>query len=109
MLDPRYLMSLDMRRRCFRGLVKHCGKYSTLPSSYIISESKVHKLGDPFTSGGFSYVWPGMYDEAGDWEDEDGGRCVAIKVIQHSELDDFQTIREVRCLTRHPQAIESDR
>ena len=109
MLEPKYPMSLDVRRRCFRGLVKLCGEYGILPSSHIICESKVHKLGDPFTSGGSSYVWPGMYDEDGDWEEEDGGRCVAIKVIQYSELDDFQTIRKVRCLTRRPRAIESDR
>jgi len=77
-------------------MVKLCGEYGILPSSHIISESKVHKLGDdPLTSSGFSYVWPGMYGEAGDGEDEDEGRCVAIKVIQYSESDDIQAIRKV--------------
>ena len=89
--------------------MKLCGEYGILPGSHMISESKVHKLGDPFTSGGFSLVWPGMYDEAGNGEDEDEGRCVAIKVIKYSEFDDIQTIRKVRCLTRRPRAIESDR
>jgi len=109
MLEPKYPMSLDVRRRCFRGLVRLCGEYGVLPGSHIISESKVHKLGDPFTSGGFSYVWPGMYNEVRNGEDEDEGRCVAIKVIQYSELYDIRTIRKVRRLTRCPRAIESDR
>ena len=55
-----------------------CGKYGILPNSCIILESKVQKLGDsPISSGGFSGVWKGIYEE----------RPVAIKVLrQHTTI-----------------------
>jgi hypothetical protein len=90
-------MSLRARRRCFRGLVKLCGEYGILPSSYIIPESKVEKLGDtPISSGGSSDVWPGVYYETEDTKDEDGGKYVAIKVIRYCNADDVQTVKKVR-------------
>lgn len=95
-----------MRRRCFRGLVKTCGEYGILPSSYIIPESKIQKLGDsPISSGGFSDVWPGVYREDGKFEseeDDDEGRFIAIKIIRYCETDDIQTIKKVRCFGRSP-------
>lgn len=88
MLSTRHPISLRARRQCFRGLVKLCGERGILPSSYLIPESKVEKLGDgPISTGGFSDVWPGMY------EDE---ICVAIKVIRCYETDNAQKIRKVR-------------
>ena len=92
MLDPKLQITLSTRRRCFRGLVKLCGEYGILPSSYIIPDSKVEKLGDePISVGGFSKVWPGMY------EDE---RAVAIKIIQYYEKDGVQTIKKARHFDR---------
>jgi len=74
MLQPQFQMTLRTRRRCFRGLVKICGEYGALPSSYIIPESKIKKLGDShIASGGFSEVLQGAYE---------GDKPVAIKVIR---------------------------
>ena len=88
-----------MRRRCFRGLVKICGEYGILPSSYTIPHSKIRRLGDaPISSGGFSDVWQGAYKENEDEEDEeddDKTKFVAIKVIRYCESDDVQAIKEV--------------
>jgi len=90
MLNPRYPMDLRTRRRCFRGFVKVCGEHGILPSSYIIPKSKIEKLGDsPFSSGGFSNIWPGMYKE----DEDEEGRCVAIKVVRYCESDDVQKIK----------------
>lgn len=97
MLEPKYPMSLRARRRCFRGLVKICGEYSILPSSCIIPESRIQKLGDsPVWSSDFSDVWPGIYNED-DEKDEDEGKSVAIKVIRCWQSDDFEAIKKVRC------------
>ena len=86
-------MDMSVRRRCFRGLVKLCGEYSILPSSHIIPESKIQKLGDsPISSGGSSEVWPGIHE---DEKDEDGGKSVAIKVIRYWDSGDVQ-IKRVR-------------
>ena len=88
MLDPKLSITLSTRRRCFRGLVKVCGEYGVLPSTYIIPDSKVEKLGDePISVGGFSQVWPGMYDDE---------KSVAIKIIQYYEKDGVQTIKKAR-------------
>ena len=88
MLEPQYQISLRTRRRCFRGLVKICGEYGTLPDSYIIPESNIRKLGkSPAASGGFSEIWPGAY--AGD-------KSVAIKVIWYRKYDDVREIKRVR-------------
>jgi len=86
-------MSLRTRRRCFRGLVRICGEHGILPSSYTIPKSKIQKLGDsPISSGGFSDVWPGAYEE----DEEEDEKFVAIKVIRHRESDDVQKIKKVR-------------
>ena len=91
-------MSLSARRRCFRGLVKLCGEHGILPRSYIIPESRIQKLGDsPISFGGFSDVWPGIYNETEDEKDEDAGKCVAIKIIQCCSTGDAQAIKKVRC------------
>jgi len=93
MLEPHHQIDLCTTRRYFQRLVEACGEYGTLPSSYIIPESKVQKLGDsPVSSGGFSDVWPGAYEED---EDEDP-KCVAIKVIRYREPDGVQKIKKVR-------------
>ena len=95
-------MSLSARRRCFRGLVKLCGEYGILPNSHVIPESKVQKLGDsPHASGGFSEVWPGIYNEAEDEEDEDGCKGVAIKVIRYRDADDVR-MKKVRYFDLSP-------
>jgi hypothetical protein len=100
MLDPRFGINLRTRRRCFRGLVKICGEHCILPSSYIIPESKVQKLGDcAVSSGGFSDVWPGMYEE---------DLAVAIKVIRYCELDDVQKVKKVRYPNLFPRTIGPD-
>jgi len=73
--------------------VKICGEHGILPSSYIIPKSKIEKLGDsPFSSGGFSDVWPGGYKE----NEGEEGRAVAIKVIRYWQSDDVQKIKKVR-------------
>ena len=79
MLQPQSQMSPSARRRCFRGLVKICGEYGILPSSHIIPESKIKKLGDSHTaSGGFSEVLRGTYQ---------GDKSVAIKVIRLYDIN----------------------
>ena len=89
MLDPRYPITLRTRRRCFRGLVKLCGQYRTLPKSHILPGSKVEKLGDePIYSGEWSEVWPGVYEDEKD---------VAIKIIRYYGVDNLQTVKKVRC------------
>lgn len=93
MLDPRYEISLQARGRCFRGLIKTCGEYDTLPDSYI-PKSKIEKLGDsPVSSSNFSDVWPGMYEE---------DKSVAIKVMRYYESDDIRTVKKVRHLDPLP-------
>lgn len=79
-LDSHYPITLRAKRRCFRGLVKLCGEHGILPSSYLLPESKIQKLEDegPRFTGGFSDIWPGVY------EDE---TFVAIKVIRCCETD----------------------
>ena len=106
MLNPCYPINLRTRRRCFRGLVKTCVEYGTLPNSYIIPKSKIEKLGeDPFASGSYSAVWAGMYKK----EDEDEeGKCVAIKVMQSWGMD-AQKYKKVKYFGSHsPHAIGSD-
>ena len=95
MLEPRYSISVDTRRRYFRELVKICGEYDILPSSYIIPESKVQRLDDsPVSSGGFSNVWRGTYAE--DKSDKDKARSIAIKVMRCLKWVDIQPIKKVR-------------
>jgi hypothetical protein len=96
-------MSQRARRRCFRGLMKICGEYGILPSSYLVHESKVEKPGNTsISSGDFSQVWPGMYYEAEDETDEDGGKCVAIKVIRYCDVEDVQRIKKVESFDLSP-------
>ena len=77
-------MSLRARRQCFRGLVKICGEHGILPRSYVISESKIRKLGEsPIPSAGSSEVWAGIYGE---------DKPIAIKVIRFYESN----IRKVK-------------
>jgi hypothetical protein len=65
-----------------------CGRSGILPSSYLIPESKIEKLGDePLYTGGYSDVWPGMYGDE---------TCVAIKVIRCYEIDNAQDVKKVR-------------
>ena len=102
MLQPQIQVTLRMRRRCFRGLVKICGEYGILPTSYIIPESKIKKLGDsPIASGGFSEVSQGVYD---------GDKSVAIKVIQLYTLNiqGPKGIKEVKKV-RHLDPLSSSR
>ena len=67
--------------------MKLCGETSILPSSYLIPEFGVEKLGDrPISTGGFSHVWPGVYGD---------GIRVAIKVIRCYETDNAQNIKKV--------------
>ena len=106
MSEPRYPMGLSLRRRCFRGLVKLCGEYGVLPSSHIIPESKVQKLGYcPISLGGSSNIWPGIYN--GD-DGHDGDKCVAIKVIRYFDSEDVQTVKKARCFDPLPHMIEPD-
>jgi hypothetical protein len=97
MLDPKYSMSLRTRRRCLRGLVQICGEHGTLPSSYVLPESRLQRLGYcPISSGGFSKVWPGAYKEDDGGEGDDKSRDVAIKVIRYYGSDDVQGLKKVR-------------
>ena len=74
--------------------MKICGKYGILPNSYIIPESKIEKLGEsPISFGGFSSVWPGMYEE---------DKSVAIKVLRYRKSDDAQKIKKVQLLHQLP-------
>ena len=87
MLEPHCQISLRTRRRCFRGLVKICGEYGVLPDLYIIPESNIERLGDsPISSGGFSDVWPGVYE---------GDKSVAIKVIRYYDYENIRKIKRV--------------
>ena len=88
MLEPHCQISLRTRRRCFRGLVKICGEYAILPDSYVIPESSIERLGDsPISSGGFSDVWPGAYEE---------DKSVAIKTIRYYMENDIRKVKRVR-------------
>ena len=59
-----------------------CGEHGILPSSCLIPESKVEKLGEePVAIGGFSDVWPGIYEEE-TW--------VAVKVIRYYGIDNVK-------------------
>ena len=67
-----------------------CGEHGVLPESYLIPESKIEKLGDaPISTGGFSEVWPGIYEEE---------NPVAIKVMKCYTQEGIQTIKKVRHL-----------
>lgn len=93
MLEPQCPISEGTRGRCFQGLVKICGEYGILPSSYTILQSKIRKLGDsPVSFGGFPEIWSGAYKEDKDKEN----KYVAIKVIRYCELDDVQRVKRVR-------------
>ena len=63
--------------------------YDILPSSQIIPESKIEKLGDsPVSSGSLSHVWRGVYS--------DGGGSVAIKFMRHAGSSKVENTKEVR-------------
>ena len=63
--------------------MKTCGEHGILPSSYIIPESEIKKLGDShIASGGFSEVFRGMYE---------GRKPVAIKVIRLYDIYTLNT------------------
>ena len=63
----------------------------------MIPGSKIQKLGDaPISSGGFSDVWPGVY------EDE---KWIAVKVIRYYASGNIQQIKKVRCLGLFPFII----
>lgn len=97
MLDPKYSMSPRTWRRCLRGLAKICGEYSILPSSYVIPESRLQRLGYcPISSGSFSKVWPGTYKGDDSGKDEDESKEVAIKVVRYYGSDDVQGLKKVR-------------
>ena len=81
-------MSLRARRRCFRGLMKICGEHCILPDSYIISGSKLRKLGNSLIpSGGSSEVGAGIYEE---------NIPVAIKTMRFHDLGDHRKAKKVR-------------
>jgi len=101
MLEPHHQIDPRTRRRYFQGLVEACGEYGILPSSYIIPESKVRKLGDsPVSSGGFSGVWEGVYGEEGE--------AVAIKVLRRRATLDVHGVARVGSFdlfSSHNQAL----
>lgn len=100
MLQPHYQVSPGMRRRCFRGLMKICGEYGTLPNSYLIPETKIQKLGDSTISpGGPSDARPGVYE---------GDKFVAIKSIRHHEPQVAYKVKKVRYLTYSPYHDRAD-
>jgi len=89
MLEPKHPISVRARRRCFQGLVRICGEYGILPTSYMVPESKIQKLGDSsISSGGFSDVWLGGYEE----------KSVAIKVMRCKNSRSLQKIKKVRAV-----------
>ena len=60
----------------------------------MILKSKIEKLGDdPLASGSYSTVWAGMYKE--DEDEDEEGRCVAIKVMRGWETDDTPKMTKV--------------
>ena len=64
-----------------------CGEHGILPSSCIIPESKIQKLGDsPISSDGFSGVLPGWYGER---------TFVTVKSIRHREPDKVRDTKKV--------------
>ena len=73
--------------------MKICGEYGVLPSSHIIPQSKIRKLGDsPVSFGGFPDIWSGTYKEDNDKEN----KYVAIKFIRYCESADVQQVEKVR-------------
>ena len=81
-------MGLRERGECYQELVKICGEYGTLPSSYIIPESKVQKVGYTPTSSDWSGVCEGVYED----------KSIAIRVIRRHKPEDVQDIRVVKYL-----------
>jgi hypothetical protein len=91
MLAPGYPVNVRTRRRCFRGLVEVCGKYGILPDSHTIPGSRIEAVGDgPISSGEFSEVWEGEYEEG------DETKRVAIKVVRYLDSDKSRKLRKVR-------------
>ena len=91
MLAPEYPISVRTRRRCFRGLVEVCGKYGILPDSHAIPGSEIGVVGDgPISSGEFSEVWEGEYNE------DDQTKHVAIKVVRYLDQGESRKLRKVR-------------
>ena len=65
-------------RLSFRDLVEACEENGQLPISCIIPESSVNRPDTrPYSSGAFSRVWKGEY------EDGEKRETVAIKVLEH--------------------------
>ena len=68
--------------------MKIYGEHSILPDSYIISGSKLRKLGNSLIpSGGSSEVWAGIYEE---------DIPVAIKAMRFHNLGDHRKAKKVR-------------
>ena len=85
------------------SLMKICKVYCFVPTSHLVEDAKLEKLGDtPFDAEGSSDLWPGSYGE----------REVSIKILSRYETDDLMSIKvsmadsweSDRSLTRPPPA-----
>lgn len=66
------------------SLTEICNVYCFVPTSHLIEEAKLEKLGDaPFKDGKSSNLWPGSY----------GDQEVSIKVLLRYESDDVMAIK----------------
>lgn len=65
------------------SLTKICKVYCFVPTSHLIVDAKLQKLGDAPVGGASSNLWPGMYGE----------QEVSIKVMSRYESEDVTPIR----------------
>ena len=77
-------LDLSKKKRYLVMLIKICKVYCFVPTSHLVLESELEKLGEkPFKSEEDSNVWPGSYI----------GQEVSIKALVRHVADDEQVIK----------------
>ena len=72
------------KKRQLISLMEICKVYCFVPTSHLVIDAKLKKLGDaPFEHGGFSNLWSGIY----------GDQEVSIRVLSRYESDDVMVIK----------------
>lgn len=85
-LDP------SQKKRYLLSLMKICKAYSLVPTSYLISDAELEKLGEqPFDE--VYNVWAGGYKKAGQAPDQEA-EDVAIKILSRYETGQ-ETVKKV--------------
>ena len=77
-------LDLSQKKRYLTMVIKICKVYRLVPTSHIVLDSELEKLGEkPFKSEEDSNVWPGSYK----------GQEVLVKVLVRHEADDEMVIK----------------